>query len=465
MRLLVFLACLGLAGCATAPATGSPVCSPLEHGGFSDDDQPDTAAIQSAIDACAGTGGRVEVPSGVWDIGLIRLGSDMEFHISEGAVLRLIPDIAAFPEVDATLDETDPRTVRTAIFGQEVTNLVISGTGRIEGNGPAFWDPDFYNTGLKRPTLPRPAPTIELSGCSNVTVRDIEMVDLPGFAIRFNTCDKVRAEGIRISNDPRSPNTDGIQLRGTSNALITGVDIRTGDDAIVLKTNRRPIKNVLVENSYLESDDSAVKFGTGSRFGVRQSVFRDIDIGNSRYGIAIFMIDGGRHANNRFERISMKTGGRHARTYPIFMDIDRREADRTLGEIEGFVFEDIEIMTDGASLIAGNPGAPIRDLTLRNVTVEIGEAPEDIARSGGKPRGNKNITDQAGSVDYGRTDANFVFGHVENLVLDGVSINAPNGTLDRAGVALIDVELAGTPEVSYRNDGRLRSDFIEKARP
>lgn len=463
VALFSLAACAGPAGAPGMDATGP--CNPAFHGGVAGDGRSDTEAVQAAIDACAGTGGRTVIPEGVWDIGLIRLGSDMEFHLDEGAVLRLIPDIEQFPEVDATSDEADPKTVRTAIYGRDVSDLTISGTGRIEGNGPAFWDPDFYTSGLKRPTLPRPAPVIELSGCSGVTVKEIEMVDLPGFAIRFNTCEDVRAEGVRIANDPRSPNTDGIQLRDTSNALITGVDIRTGDDAVVLKTGERRMTNIIVEDSYLESDDGALKFGTGSYVGVEDSVFRDLTIGNSRYGIAIFMIDGGRHANNRFERITIETGGRHDRTYPIFMDIDRREADRTLGEIEGFVFEDITIRTTGASLIAGNPEAPIRNLTLRDVEIEALPGAEAVTETSGKPRGNKNIIDQSGSVDYAGRDAHLVFGHIDGLVLDGVTIRATEARLSRTGVALIDVALSAEPEGAYSAAGRARSDFIEEVGP
>jgi len=441
------------------------VCSPFEYGGVAGDGQPDTGAIQAAIATCAGTGGRVEIGKGVWDIGLIRLGSDMEFHLAEGSVLRLIPDIEAFPRVDSTLDPANPNTVLTAIFGFKVSNLTISGTGRIEGNGAAFWDPDFYNTGLKRPTLPRPEPTLELVGCRNVVVRDITMVDLASFAIRFRNCDTVRAEGVTIANDPRSPNTDGIQIRDTDGAIITGVDIRTGDDAIVLKSRSRVTRNVIVENSYLESDDGALKFGTSSHMGFQDNIFRDITIADSRYGIAIFMIDGGRHANNRFERISIATGGRHRRTYPIFMDIDRREADRRFGEIEGFVFEDINIRSRGSVLVAGNPSAPIRDVTLRRVRVAVPEDAEDLVNGSTKPRGNKDIKDQAGSVDYARTAANLVFGHIEGLRLEEVSVSVADEDTNRAGIALIDVKTDGAPQGSYVAGDTLRDDFIEKRHP
>lgn len=457
MKALMFgISALGLVGCAGLGPVSQHAglqCHPADHGGKPGDGLADTSAIQSAIDACAGRGGRVVLGPGQWDTGLIRLGSDMEFHLAEGAVLTLIPDMDLFPEVDITTDPDDPADVRTAILAFEVNDLVISGPGRIEGNGPAFWDENFYDLGIPRPTLPRPAPTLALQDCTGVTLRDFSMTNLPAYAVRFRNCDGVRAQGLTISNDPRSPNTDGIQISDTSDVVITGVDIRTGDDAIVLKSHDRLIRNVLVEDSYLESDDGALKFGTGSRQGVQDSVFRNLTISNARYGIAIFMVDGGRHANNRFEKISITTGGRHSRTYPIYVDIDRRETDRDLGEVDGFVFEDIEIETRGASLISGNPAAPVRDLVMRNVRITLAGEAEDLSRAQGKPRGNVNIEDQDGSVDYSRTQAHFVFGHIDGLTLEDVVIDTASGGDGRTGVALIGTRIEGAPDVELQIAG------------
>ena len=447
LKILLPLAVVALTACAAEPAQTAPsnlICRPDHYGGQPDDGVADTTAIQAAIDACAGRG-RVVLSEGQWDTGLIKLRSDMEFHLAKDAVLSLIPDISLFPVVDVTMEPDDPDSVRAAMIGFGVSNLIISGPGRIVGNGPEFWDPGFYTSGLARPTLPRPAPTIALSHCSDVTLRDLEMLDLPAYAIRFRKCDGVRAEDLNIRNDPRSPNTDGIQISDTSNVVITGVDIRTGDDAIVLKSHDRIIRNVLVENSYLESDDGALKFGTGSRQGVQDSVFKNLTIGNSRYGIAIFMIDGGRHANNRFENISIRTGGRHQRTYPIFIDIDRRAADRELGEIEELVFDGLLIHTRGASLIAGNPEAPIRNLKIRNLHQSALADLEDLEIAGAKPRGNVNIRDQAGSVDYSGTPAHFVFAHIDRLTVDNLVIDEVEGLSGRSDMVFINTHLTPPP--------------------
>lgn len=442
-RLLPALA-LALASCAAAPgpAPRAPECAPQGAG----DTAPDTAAIQAAIDACAGRGGKVVLGRGVWLSGGLRLGSDMEFHLAAGAVLRLIPDMRLYPAIRGPGEASGEETLQAALYAPNAERLVISGPGVIDGQGPKFWDPDFYALGLARPTLPRPQPTLELADCRDVTIRDLRLENLPGYAIRFHRCAGGRAEGVTIRNDPRSPNTDGIQIRDSSHITITGADIATGDDAIVLKSRTRAVSDILVERSVLQSDDAALKFGTGSAIGVKNSVFRDLTIRDSRYGVAIFQIDGGVHADNRFERLAVHTGGRHPRTYPIFIDIDRRTPDRAWGGVERHLFRDVTIDTTGAVLIAGNPNAPIRGLRLQGIRF-VGRAPLfDLVASSGKPRGNVTIRPQAGSVDFGREHAHVTLAHVEGLGITGLSMAHEDAARPRDGLALIGVtgaELSG----------------------
>lgn len=425
-----------LAGLALA-APAAPLCDIRAHGAVAGDGAADTAAIQAAVNACANTGGTVIVPAGEWSTGTLRLGSNMTIRLEAGAVLALHPDIGLFPEVAVTR-ENSIALVRSAMIADGVDGLRIEGPGRIEGNGEAFWDRGFYASGLRRPTLPRPGPVIELANCRDTHVEGITMTNLPAYAIRFHRCTGVSARGLTIRNDPRSPNTDGIQLRDTSNAVISGVDIRTGDDAVVLKSGDRAVDNVLVENSYLESDDAALKFGTGSRVGVTNSVFRNLTVANSRYGIALFMIDGGTHRGNMFENISITTGGRHPRQYPIFIDIDRREADRQLGRVVDTTFRNIAIETSGASLIAGNPAAPIEGLVLENVVTDVRNA-VDVTRRWAKPRGNVEIAAQAGSTDYSTRPGHMVLAHVRGLVTREVAFSEAAPGDRRQAIIGIDV--------------------------
>jgi hypothetical protein len=81
-----------------APAPKSPlVVNVRDKGAKGDGKTNDTAAIQSAIDAVAGTGGTVLVPDGVYMIDAaanprLSLKDDMTLRLADGATLKAIPN-------------------------------------------------------------------------------------------------------------------------------------------------------------------------------------------------------------------------------------------------------------------------------------------------------------------------------------------------------------------------------------
>ncbi len=432
--LLALALCAAGFHCLAAPAAATPICRPESFGGQADDARPDTVAVQAAIASCAGRGGVVLVGVGEWWVGGLMLGSDMVFRLEAGATLRLIPDMALYPAIGAGGHFA-------ALYAPFAENLRIEGPGSIDGSGPEFWDENFYELGIPRPTRPRPAPVIELADCRDVVIDGLRMENTPGYAIRFHRCERGLARDVTIRNDPRSPNTDGIQIRDSADIRVQRADIRTGDDAVVLKSGARAVERIVVEDSRLVSDDAAIKFGTGSRIGVRDSVFRRNVIEGTRYGVAIFAIDGGVHERNLFEDTTIATGGRHSRTYPLFVDVDRREADRPWGGVRGLTFRNLTIESDGASLIAGNPKGLLNDVRIENVRIGRRGEPEDLQRRRSKPRGNVNIETQSDSVDYSTHDAEIVIAHARNVYFDTLVVPDCRELEGRRPLELIDVEV------------------------
>jgi hypothetical protein len=82
-------------GCASAP-TSALLVDVRDKGAKGDGNSDDTAAIQAAIDAVAGMGGTVLVPSGTYLVDAvgkdrIRLKSDMALRLARGAVIKAMP--------------------------------------------------------------------------------------------------------------------------------------------------------------------------------------------------------------------------------------------------------------------------------------------------------------------------------------------------------------------------------------
>jgi parallel beta-helix repeat protein len=86
----------GTTKCASAP-TSSLVVNVKDKGAKGDGSTDDTQAIQSAVDAVAGSGGTVLVPDGTYAIDTvtkhgINLRNNMTFRMSSGAVLKALPN-------------------------------------------------------------------------------------------------------------------------------------------------------------------------------------------------------------------------------------------------------------------------------------------------------------------------------------------------------------------------------------
>jgi hypothetical protein len=176
----------------------------------------------------------------------------------------------------------------------------------------------------------------------------------------------------------------------------------------------------------LISDDSAIKFGSGSHVATRFCSFSNLVIRNTRYGIAFFMLDGGVFEHNSFSDITIESGGRSTHHYPIYIDVDKRKPDRDYGTVRHNTFENIQMISDGKVLISGHPESPITNLTLRNCSfVSTGMADFSDAK---KPRGNKNYPSLNTSSDLSREDSYFAFGYMNRSTFENIQVVIEEGS-------------------------------------
>lgn len=105
-----------------------------------------TAAIQSAIDACAAAGGgRVTVPAGTYKTGTLWLLSGVELHLELGAELLASENFDDYNDIDA-YEQNDTSPIheqwvgKNLIVAHEVENVAITDLGTVNGNCHAFVD-------------------------------------------------------------------------------------------------------------------------------------------------------------------------------------------------------------------------------------------------------------------------------------------------------------------------------------
>ncbi|MEO1485723.1 MAG: glycosyl hydrolase family 28 protein [Bacteroidota bacterium] len=414
MRVLLMLPIfLGMWLCSGVSAEVK-VFNIIDFGAVPDGKTLNTKAIQTTIDKALAAKGTVVVPKGTFLTGALTLGPSITLELEEGATLLASPEMKDYPnEVFITAPFADSLTLR--------------GKGTINGNGTVFFDDNWKFT-------ERPEPWIVISDAKGVTVKGIRFENSPSHTLNFNFCDGVVVDSIRIKNDPRSPNTDGIDIRNTKNITITNSDIRTGDDAICLKVtskeklwtdpngNPRPrvVENVNVKNCYLESDDSALKLGTGSGNLTQNILFEDITIRNTRYAVGFFMMDGGTYQNVLFKNLDVETGSRHAQEYAVFMDIHQRKMDSKVGRIESIKFESCAFKTKGIFYLSGHPQQNINDILFEKVSIVFEDNLDNSKWK--KPKGNKKIKQWESTSDFTQQDAKIILAHGENIRFKDVSI-------------------------------------------
>jgi polygalacturonase len=423
---LRYVSCAVLSGCLApqmAVASTESECTVNQFGAIADDARLDTQAFQSAIDECTKKSKAVVVPAGTYDLGQIKLISNLQLHLKPGSILRASKQLADFAPHPAI---NESGTHRPFLIGGGVKNVEISGLGVIDGSGPAYWgkeDADRIRFGLI------------VQGCSNVKIRDITVRDTPMFLMGIMDCDNVIVDGVTLTAPADSPNTDGLQIIDSHDVRISNCLISVGDDGIVPKMRKRMIERLQVNNCRITSDDGAIKFGTRSSSGMRDSQFSNITITDSRYGIAMFMIHGGIYEDIRFDNILIATGGKHKRHYPIFIDVDDRadspdqqgRQNRPLGTVRRIRFDGIDITTGGNIMIGGHPQSPISDLSLTDITMHVANA-QPLSELSGKPMGNRTFQPVPGAADYSAVNAHIVLGSVNGARLNNVVVKTQEKT-------------------------------------
>ncbi len=122
------LACCCLfvpAMCAQAPPR---VCDPLKFGAKADGRTKDTAAIQAAIDDCAGHGGgTVRLSAGTYLSAPLELKSKIVFEVMKDAVLQ------GSAEKSDYVTPADGKRQLPLLHAANVSDVAITGDGVIDG--------------------------------------------------------------------------------------------------------------------------------------------------------------------------------------------------------------------------------------------------------------------------------------------------------------------------------------------
>lgn len=193
--------------------------------GASTSSSDNAAAIQKAIAAAnAAGGGTVQVPSGTFLSGPISLTNRINLNLASGATLKMLA-YGTWPG----------NTV--FISAQYCTDLEISGSGTIDGQGAAWWAAFAADSSVLRPQ------EVSLGNSTRVEITGITLKNSPEEHIWVKGDTDVTITGITINTTAsNAKNTDGIDISATD-AYIANNNIAAGDDNIAMGGKYIDIEN------------------------------------------------------------------------------------------------------------------------------------------------------------------------------------------------------------------------------
>jgi polygalacturonase len=383
----------------------------------------DSGAINAAIAAASRAGGgTVILPRGRYLCFSIRLQSRVTLLLSEGAVIEAADPARHAGRYDLPeagieqlyQDFGHSHWHNSLIWGEDVEQVAIIGPGLIHGigltrDGPgARWkkqagERPLSMQGMSAAEIGHLEPdAAAMQGLGNKAIalkngRDIRLSGftiLKGghFAILATGTRDLRIEGLTIDTE-----RDGIDLDCVRDVLVERCRVNSpNDDGIVVKSSHALGRTIAAENILIRDCDVSgydmgslvdgtkrttqeiapdrdrvtgrIKLGTESNGGYRNVRIEDCRFTRCR-GLALETVDGGVMEHVVARGLTM----RDVTTAPLFLRLgDRRRGPEGtgIGAIRDVTISDVDargIDHRFPAAIAGLPGHPIRDVTLRDV--------------------------------------------------------------------------------------------------
>jgi len=400
-----FLAAALLAGCATVPpqvtVTGPPDVAPaqpvipdrtfnLKDFGAKGDNGAtvSTDAFKKAIAAVdqAG-GGTLIVPAapGAYFTGPFDLCSNLNFRLEAGAKILFSPKFDDYRGGGGT------RGYRPLIQIRQAHDVLVSGSGTIDGNGEAWWPEarrfkaEANARHASGNTSPRPV-MLSFNGCQRIRVEGVTLTNAPVFNLVQNTCEDVTCEGITILNPAIAPNTDGIDPKDCKRVLIAHCHIDTGDDNVALGGSGGTLEEdiLITDCTFLHGHGCSIGSGTAS--GVRNLIVRRCTFDGTDTGVRLKSSRGrgGLVENVVYEDLTMKNVGvaisisSYYDNTPIDTSLSRSavapaaDAASRTPQWRNITVRNVTAVAcrKSAGLITGLPGTPAEAIALDHVAIE-----------------------------------------------------------------------------------------------
>jgi polygalacturonase len=357
-----------------------------KYGAKAGDGIDNTKSIQKAIDEAAKVSGNVIFPTGRFYTGTIHLKSNITIILTRNAIWSEIAPLDKFEKYRASVRSVcDMAALTNFILAMDVENITIDGEGTIDGNGERKEIKDIKDESESDTLRPW---GLHFVNCKNIKIKNIFLINSSFWMQRYFNCDHVLIDGITVFNHGTT-NSDGIDIDGCHDFILSNSTIDASDDAICLKSEGlRDCRDVVITNCIARSHASAIKLGTGSIGGFKHIVISNCVIAPSKskemvhglkcwrglVGLEILCVDGGVTEDIAISNLIIDSS-----ETPIHIRLgnrlDRNWEGCTKSEcsiLRNLSLDNIIVRNAGpiSSAITGYPGNYIENVTINNLNYE-----------------------------------------------------------------------------------------------
>lgn len=444
-----------------------------------------TRSIQKAIDFIHDRGGgRLVFDVGRYLTGTIYLKSGVTIHLLEGAILVGSPN---------PFDYDTNRNWTALIFALEQENVGITGEGGvIDGQGFTVANNlvDLIHKGLVEDPLRNDRPregirpqNIYFWRCAGVRIEGLTLKDPASWNQQYDQCRNVTIKNLII--DSKSYwNNDGVDIVDCDTVEVANLYIDAADDGICLKSHDKNAvcQNVYIHDNVVRTSANGIKFGTASLGGFKNvRIINNVVYDTYRSAITMAAVDGGfveevvvdglksiNTGNVIFLRIGERwQPGKKGRMKNIsisnvYAEVPEKKADA------GYNYEgpwEHQPRNISPSSIVGLPGAPIEDVTLKNIEIHH--------PGGGDPNFARIGLDELDKVPelpdsypefsmFKELPAwGFYLRHVKNLTMENIKLVAEKRDYRRA-IVMDDVEGARIKSLEVKEPGPKKDPIFKR---
>lgn len=390
------------------------------------------AAIQAAVDKCSEEGGgRVVLKRGIYYTGPIRLKSNVNLHLEDGAIILFSPKFEDYPLINTNFEGFFTYRCISPIYAKEEENIAITGSGVLDGNGGAWrpikkfkyteklWNELVESGGyvlegkddMWWPTksameghvnlIPNPEKLkdekecekyhdflrpvmVNFTNCKNILLDGPTFRNSPAWCLHPWLCEHITIRNVYVKNPWYSQNGDGIDVDSCRYVHVCDSIFDVGDDALCVKSGKnedgrklgKPCEFVVFKNCTVYHGHGGFVVGSEMSGGVKNIKITDSTFIGTDTGLRFksCLGRGGVVEDIYVDNINMTNIKKEAIIFTMGYNMDTKEGQEIrkeeIPEFKNVYINNINCTHAQTGIsISGLDEMPIHDVELKDVII------------------------------------------------------------------------------------------------